>query len=69
MPRYEFDVDVVYSGVIEVSADNSAEAENIVRQAVKPQGVLYDTLLDGDVGYDFDMFPTVHFHHMKEIPK
>lgn len=69
MPRYEFDVDVVYSGVIELNAENAAEAENIVRQAARPQGVFHDTLLDGDVGYDFDMHPTVHFKHMREIPQ
>lgn len=69
MPRYGFDVDVVYSGVVEVSADSPDEAESIVRQAVKPQGVFYETLLDGDAGYDFDMHPTVRFRNMKEIPK
>ena len=68
MPRYEFDVDVVYQGTVWIEAPNESEAESIFRQAVKPQGVVYPSLVGENDDWDFDPHPTVHFKHMKEIP-
>jgi len=65
---FDFTVQVVYDGTVKVEADNLAEAEAKVRGIVKPCGVLCDSLIGKNEGYEFDSHPVVHFLHHSEIP-
>ena len=66
--KFSFVVQVVYSGDVTVEAANLPEAENRVRELVKPQGVFCDDLMSDGEDYEFDQHPAVHFLHHSEMP-
>lgn len=65
---FDFTVQVVYTGTVKVEAENLPDAEQRVRELVKPQGVVCDSMMEDGEDYEFDLHPTVHFLHHSEIP-
>jgi hypothetical protein len=65
---FDFTVQVVYDGTVQVEADNLPDAEKRVRELVKPQGVFCKDLFGENETFNTDAFPTVHFLHHREIP-
>ncbi len=62
---YEVDVRVCYEATVTVNAENIPEAEDRVRNILKPQSVFCDGFMEDGEDYDMEPHPEAHFLHFK----